>query len=153
MTKKPRPRAVIIDDDYLLRTLMGDVFKDRGYEVHSSAEPGLSSIFLDSQCSCPVGTHCTNIIITDINMPDMTGLEFIEHQKRNGCKVQNIAVMSGGWTDEKIEHAKRLGCHIFEKPFKIVEIEKWLDNCERKSDPDNKLSGLPINTIESTRNK
>ena len=135
MIEKPRPRAIIIDDDYLLRTLIDGVLKDRGYEVHGSSEPCLSSIFLDSKCSCPVENHCTDIIITDINMPDMTGLEFIEHQKRNGCKVKNIAVMSGGWTDERIEHAKRLGCHIFKKPFKIVEIEKWLDGCEKNQTP------------------
>ncbi len=148
MIGKLRPRAIVIEDDYSLRTLIDNVLTDRGYEVRDSSGPCLSSIFLDSKCSCPVGTHCTNIIITDINMPDMTGLEFIEHQKRNECKVQNIAVMSGGWTDEKIKHAKKLCCHIFEKPFKIDEIEKWLDGCERKSDPHNKLSDLPMHMIK-----
>jgi DNA-binding NtrC family response regulator len=86
-------------------------------------------------------------------MPDMTGFEFIEHQKRNGCKVQNVAVSSGRWTDEEIEHAKRLGCHIFEKPFKMDEIEKWLDDCEKKFDPNNKLSDLPIRMVKSAENK
>ena len=149
--EKPRPRAIVLEDDYLQRTLIDAVLKDRGYEVHGSSEPFFSPIFLESKCSCPVGTHCTNIIITDINMPNMTGLEFIEHQKRNGCKIQNVAMMSGGWTDEEIEHAKRLGCHIFEKPFKFDEIEKWLDDCEKKLDPDNKLSNLPIRMIDQRK--
>ena len=74
----------------------------------------------------------------------MPGLEFIENQKRNGCKVQNVAVMSGSWTDEELEHAKRLGCHTFNKPCKIYEIKKWLDACENKFDPNNKLSDLPF---------
>ena len=39
MIEKPRPRAIIIDDDYLLRTLIDGVLKDRGYEVHGSSEP------------------------------------------------------------------------------------------------------------------
>ena len=149
--EKPRPRAIVLEDDYLLRTLIDGALKDRGYEVHGSSEPFFSPIFLESKCSCPVGTHCTNIIITDINMPNMTGLEFIEHQKRNGCKIQNVAMMSGGWKDEEIEHAKSLGCHIFEKPFKFDEIEKWLDDCEKKFDPDNKLSDLPIRMINQRK--
>jgi CheY-like chemotaxis protein len=77
-------------------------------------------------------------------MPNMTGLEFIEHQKSNGCKVQNVAVMSGSWTDEEREHAKRLGCRTFKKPFKIDEIKKWLDACEKKLDSNSKLLDLPV---------
>ncbi len=138
-----RIRAIVLDDDYEMRTLIYDILKNRGYEVYGSSEPFFCPIYLDSECPCSVEHTCTTIIITDINMPNMTGLEFIEHQKRNGCKVQNVATMSGRWTDEEIEHAKRLGCHIFKKPFEIDEIERWLDDCEKKLDPNSKLSDLP----------
>ena len=150
--KLEKVRAVVVEDNYVLRTLIDVVLKNRGYEVHCSSEPFFCPVYLDSKCPCPVEIHCTNIIITDINMPGMTGLEFIENLKRNGCKVQHIAIMSGRWKDEEIEHAKRLGCHILEKPFKLDEIEKWLDNCERQFDPDNKLSDLPIHMIHSMEN-
>ncbi len=146
-------RAIVLDDDYVLRTLIDDVLKDRGYEVHGSSEPFFCPVYLNSKCPCPVETHCTDIIITDINMPNMTGFEFIENLKRNRCKIQKIAIMSGSWTDEQLEHAKRLGCHTFEKPFKLDEFEKWLDECEKKLDHDDKLSDLPIRMIKSKENK
>ena len=146
-------RAIVLDDDYILRTLINDILKNRGYEVHSSSEPFFCPVYLDSKCPCPVEHFCSNIIITDINMPNMTGFEFIENLKRNACKIQNVAIMSGRWTDEELEHAKRLGCHTFEKPFKIDEFVKWLDDCEKKLDPDNKLSDLPIRMIKSKKNK
>lgn len=79
-----RLRAVVLDDDYTIRTLVDGVLNERGYEVHGSSGPSTCPVFLDSKCSCSVNTHCTNIIITDINMP---GLEFIENQKINECKV------------------------------------------------------------------
>ena len=141
-------RAIVLDDDYTIRTLISDILEDRGYEVFDSSEPLSCPMYLDCECSCPVEHICTNIVITDINMPNMTGLEFIEHQKSNGCKVQNIAVMSGRWKGEEIEHAKRLGCYTFNKPFKIDEIEKWLDVCENKLDPNSKLSDLPVSRQE-----
>jgi CheY-like chemotaxis protein len=142
-----RIRAIVLDDDYVMRTLIYDILKNRGYEAYASSEPFFCPVYLDSECPCPVEHLCATIIITDINMPNMTGLEFIEHQKKNGCKIQNIATMSGIWTDEEIEHAKRLGCHIFKKPFEIDEIEKWLDGCEKKLDPNSKLSDLPRDVL------
>ncbi len=110
--KREKPRAIVLDDNYTIRTLVDGVLSGRGYEVHGSSEPLSCPIFLDSKCSCSDDTHCTNLIITDINMPYMTGFEFLENQKINGCKVKNIAVMSGRWTDEELQHAKSLGCHV-----------------------------------------
>jgi len=118
-------RAVVIDDEDVIRDLIYDILKKRGYEVYVSSDPLCCPIYLDCECPCPDEHYCTNIIITDINMVNMTGLEFIKHQKSHGCKVQNIAVMSGCWTDEDIEQAKSLDCHMFKKPFNIDEIEKW----------------------------
>jgi CheY-like chemotaxis protein len=143
-----RVRAIVIDDNYIFRTIIADVLKNRGYEVHGSAEPYFCPIFLERKCSCQVGTHCTDMIIIDINAPDMSGLDFIEHQKSMGCKVKNVALISGSWTDEELEHAKRLGCHTFNKPFKTDEIRKWLEACENKLDPNSKLSDLPVSRQE-----
>lgn len=142
-----RPRAMVLDDNYILRTIIANMLKNRGYEVHSSAEPYFCPIFLDRQCSCPVDTRCADFIIIDINAPNMEGLKFIETQKRNGCKIQNVAILTNRLTDEETEHARKLDCHIFWKPFKFDEIGKWLDDCERKFDPDIKLSDLPIRKI------
>ena len=127
-------RAIVLEDNDSLRTLMGGVLKDRGYEVYAFSEPFLSPVYRDSERPYTEEHTCPTIIITDIYMPNMTGFEFIEHQKSKGCKIQNIAIMSGRWTNENIKHAKRLGCHMFKKPFKIDEVEKWLDECEKELD-------------------
>ena len=140
---KVKIRAIVLDDEDVIRDLIYNLLKTRGYEAHASSEPLFCPIYLDSECPCPTEHICTSIIITDINMPNMTGFEFIEHQKSMGCKVQNVAVMSGSWTGEEIEHAKSLGCHMFKKPFKIDEIEKWLNECEKKLDHNSKLSDIP----------
>ncbi len=90
-----RIRAVVIDDEDVIRDLFFYIMKKRGYEVYTSSEPLFCPIYLDCECPCPVEHICTTIVITDINMPNMTGLEFIEHQKKNGCKVQNIVQYRG----------------------------------------------------------
>ncbi len=125
-------RAIVLEDNDSLRTLTCEILKDRGYEVYASSEPFLNPVYRDRERPCPEKHTCPTIIITDIDMPNMTGFEFIEHQKSKGCKIQYIAIMSGRWTNENIKHAKRLGCRMFEKPFKIDEVEKWLDECEKE---------------------
>ena len=131
---KMKIRAIVLDDDDTIRTLTSEILKDRGYEVCAFSEPFLSPVYLNSKCTCPDEHLCSTIVITDINMPNMSGLEFVEHQKNMGCKIQNIAVMSGRWTNEALAHASRLGCHTFNKPFKIDDIKKWLDACEKELD-------------------
>jgi len=134
--------VIVLDDDYTIRTLTCNILENRGYEVYAFSEPFLSPVYLNTNCTCPDEHLCTTIVITDINMPNMTGLEFIEHQKSIGCKIKNLAVMSGRWTDEALAHANRLGCHTFNKPFKRDEIKKWLDKCEKGLDQSNKLSKM-----------
>ena len=133
-------RAFVFDDDEQVRNVISELLKERGYEVHGFSEPGICPIYLEQRCPCLLDHTCADIIITDINMPYMTGLELIENQLRNGCKVKNIMVLSGSWTDAQVTYAKALGCKIFKKPFKIDEFFNWLDECERRLDPKRKLS-------------
>jgi YesN/AraC family two-component response regulator len=90
---------------------------------------------------------CVDIIITDVNMPNVSGLEFIKNQLKKGCKVKNIALMSGTWTDYESEYALRLGCQVFHKPFSLDELNKWLDDCEKKIDTNRDLSNWFLDQI------
>ncbi len=139
-------RAIVIDDDESLRTAISALLKKREYEVHAYPEPSLCPIFLECACHCPVEHACTSIIVIDVNLPNMTGLEFIESQKRHGCKVHNIAVMSAVWKEAELKLFESFGCKIFTKPFKRDELTNWLNECERNTDPNFKLSDLPCNT-------
>ena len=85
------------------------------------------------------GHTCADIIITDIDMPKITGLDFIENQLKRGCKVRNLATMSGSWSDSQMKRAAELGCKAFTKPFDINELMSWLNHCEKSIDPARRL--------------
>ncbi len=140
-------RVIVIDDDESLRTAIAAILKKQGYEVHAYPEPSLCPIYLNCACHCPVEHACTNVIVIDVNLPNMIGLEFIESQKGHGCKVQNIAVMSAVWKEDELKSFESYGCKIFTKPFKMDELTNWLDDCERNTDPNFKLSDLPRATL------
>jgi len=139
-------RAFVFEDNDALRDIISSILEGREYEVLSYSEPLLCPAYLDRECPCPAGSACGDIFITDNVMPNMTGLEFIENQMRHGCRAiaKNKAVISGAWTDAELERTKRLGCKTFEKPFKTRELLSWLDECEKRIDPNRSLSDLPL---------
>lgn len=134
-----KPRVLVFEDNEAVRSLVSSYMRERGYEVHEFSEPGACPSLLDRECPCPAGYICADIIITDIDMPNITGLEFIENQQKHGCKVRHFAVMSGSWSDAELTHAAELGCAIFNKPFRFNELSAWLDNCEKEIAPGRKL--------------
>lgn len=124
-----------MDDDGILRGLLRQILEGRGYEVLTFSNPGLCPLYNEGSCRCTDGEACGDIIISDVSMPNVSGLDFVERQKKMGCKVKNVALMSGAWSGSDVEKAKSLGCKVFQKPFPLAEIEEWLDECEKEIDP------------------
>lgn len=62
----------------------------------------------------------------------MTGLEFSARQMQGSKgKGGNRAVLSGTWSQEELCQAQQLGCKIFDKPYRIGDIEAWLEAREK----------------------
>ena len=106
-------------------------FDDRGYEVFTFPHPKSCGLVDIKTCSCPVSYACADLILTDLNMPFMKGLDFLEHQIKKGCRVRHMALMSGDIDAEVTERAKNLGIMIFEKPFTTKDLEDWIEIAEK----------------------
>ncbi len=137
-----RPRVLVFEDNDILRSALEFILDERGYEVFTFSNPSLCQIFDSPDYNCPVDHVCTDIIISDVNMPSKTGLELIKERRQKGCKVKYRALMSGDWTDSDLKYAQELGCRIFHKPFDIREMLKWLDDCVEKINSERRLSDL-----------
>lgn len=148
-----RPRALVFDDDSLIRHLLWRYLDRRGYEVFTFPDPGLCPLHAKDRCLCDQETTCTDIILSDLNMPNVKGLDFVEELFAKGCRCHNIALMSGAWSEHDVARANSLGCKLFSKPFTIAEIQKWLVQVEGRLTPDRKLlEGLSFRmSTESAR--
>ncbi len=124
-------RALVLDDNDIIRTLLSTVLMKRGYEVRSFSDPDSCPLFKVHGCSCTATEACADMILSDVRMPHVSGLEFIEKLRKNGCKVKHVAFISGSWTDIEYAKAKEMGCEIFNKPFNISILDRWLDSCEK----------------------
>lgn len=139
-----KPRIIVLEDDEVLRRRLSLLLKMHGYEVVSASDPTLCPVYSAPEKPCAHEGACTDFLLTDNRMPNMTGLEFVEVQTLRGCKghVVNKAVMSGTWSQEDREKAERLGCKVFSKPFSIEEIIVWLDEQKKLIPADRSLGDL-----------
>jgi two-component system chemotaxis response regulator CheY len=69
--------VLFVDDSLTQRQVMCDVIREAGYEV-LEAEDGLQALEVLAKAEGKV-----NLIVSDVNMPNMGGLEFVQAYKQN----------------------------------------------------------------------
>lgn len=116
--------ALLFEDNPLCRDLMTEILMEKDFKVTAYAG---SDSYVAQQKDC--NNCCTDTLITDNQMPGMSGLELIQWMNDRGCRLPNHrkAIISGSWSSEHYDQARQLGCKIFQKPASIDEIHQWLD--------------------------
>ena len=132
-------RVVLIEDNKAIRRLLSEIFDDRGYEIFGFSNPAICPLQMLPECRCDPNQTCTDMIVSDLNMPNITGLRFVENQKKKNCKCQHVVLMSGNWTEQDLLRAHELGCKTLAKPFTFQELYEWLDEVERSIEPTREL--------------
>lgn len=120
-------RVLIFDDDALIRKLLQEVCEQHGYEVFTFDHPGICPLHASNECPCGPENLCADAIISDLQMPVLKGLDFIESLLGKGCHCRHIALMTGYSSEEDVRRATQLGCKVFIKPFGDGEFEDWLE--------------------------
>ena len=125
-----RRRAVIFDDNDLIRRTLWFFFDQRGYEVFTFPEPSPCPLHVAQQCPCPEGTSCADLIISDVSMMGTNGIDYIETLIGKGCKQRHFALISGSFSETDLTRALKLGCALFTKPLDMEAIQKWVEFVE-----------------------
>jgi two-component system, chemotaxis family, chemotaxis protein CheY len=105
-------KVLVIDDDPGVRRVIRQALEDESIEV-VEAEDGQQGLRKFS-------THRPAVVVTDIVMPNMEGIETIPHLRTLSPSLRLIAISGGGRVAHKdfLETARRVGAdHILPKPF------------------------------------
>ena len=101
-------RILIAEDNTVSREMMGSILKTRGYSVTGAAD-GKTALDLASK-------HVFDLVLVDINMSPMGGLDFARHLRHAGNSTPIIAITGENAAGLEIQ-ASELGIqHILEKP-------------------------------------
>jgi len=109
------PSILIIDDDIQIRAFLRRVLEEAGYTVidSSNGSEGLRQFRLTP----------TDLVITDLLMPDRDGLEVTMALHRESPQVKIIALTGSAGEPDLLDVAKLLGAHrTMKKPISIMEL-------------------------------
>jgi two-component system response regulator PilR (NtrC family) len=118
------PRILVVDDERSMRELLAIVLRREGYEV-LLAENGRAAVeALERE---PI-----DILISDIKMPDLSGVEVLRAAKRVDQDILGIMITAFASTDTAVE-AMRLGaCDYLSKPFDVdvlrMKVREKIEN-------------------------
>ena len=116
------PKVLFIDDEpYVIEGLRTMVdWATYGFEICGHATNGQDGLEL-------LLTHQPELVITDIRMPGMSGLEVLKQARRAGCARMNFIILSGYDDFTYIKDAMRYGVSDYLlKPLDEEEIQEAL---------------------------
>jgi CheY-like chemotaxis protein len=129
-------RVIIFDDDPVIVKLYREIFLSLDYEVLTFTEPVVCPIYGENAAACSKMDPCADIMITDYQMPVMSGLDLLETQQDRGCKltVKNKTLITGYANTSISSRVKELGCAYFQKPMALSSLLAWVSECEARVD-------------------
>jgi len=124
------PRVLVVDDERSMRELLAIVLKREGYEVVLAENGRVAMTALES------GPF--DLLISDIKMPDMSGVDVLRAAKQLDPDVLGIMITAFASTETAIE-AMRLGaCDYLSKPFDMdllkMKVREKVENRHLKQE-------------------
>lgn len=114
-------RVLVVDDESMLRGVLRKMLERLGHEVFEAADGVLGAeAYAELR---------TDIVITDIVMPNKDGIRLIIELKEAFPDVRLIAMSGGARTSERdfLEVAKQYGVRqVLHKPFTRAELDAAL---------------------------
>jgi DNA-binding response OmpR family regulator len=127
LTSPSTPRILVVDDDAAFRFLLTDALQRFGYEVDVAEDGAIAWEMLRLK-------HY-NLLITDNNMPKMTGVELLEIM--HGARFVLPVIMATGKTpdDELASQSCPLPAAVLIKPFGRKLLLETVQDVLRRANP------------------
>ncbi len=107
-------KALIIDDDIIIREMLETFLKNEGFEVSSASDGKIAIEILQNEVF--------DIILTDLVMPNMNGIDFLKETLSFDIKTPIIVMTAFGTIQTAVEAMREGAFDYITKPFNLNEL-------------------------------
>lgn len=118
--EKKRYKILVVDDEPGIRELLSDLLSFLGYQCYEAANGVEALEVLDR--------NEFDLIISDIRMPRMNGIELLRAVKQRSLKVPILLISGYNLNDLDRITADEMANGFLKKPFEIEHIKTTLNN-------------------------
>jgi two-component system response regulator PilR (NtrC family) len=111
----PKNRIIVVDDEKAMRDFLKIMLAKEGYDVRTMASGDKALEYCKS--------NPFDLVITDVKMPGMSGVEFLKALRQFDDEVPVIMITAYASVDTAIEAMKAGAYDYFTKPFNVDEIK------------------------------
>jgi DNA-binding NtrC family response regulator len=109
-------KILVVDDEEGARELFNTILTDEGYEVSLAAS--------GDEALTQFKNQPFNLVITDIKMPVMDGLQLLQEIRKIGSKTDVIMVTAYGEVESYLKAMSLGAAEYINKPIRIKELKR-----------------------------
>jgi DNA-binding NtrC family response regulator len=111
--------VVVIDDQASMVKLLSKFLPKHGFTVRSFTNPAEAVVDIERQCP--------DIVLTDLRMPSMDGLELLTRVRQIDPRVPVLIMTAFGSVDSAVQAIKQGASDYITKPFNMDEVVLYLN--------------------------
>ncbi len=112
-------RVLVVDDDPIICHLIEEVLVQEGYTVDVS--------FSGTDALQMIQIYNYHLLITDLEMPGIDGLELIQKVKKQNSDIRAIMINDNTTVDLVTRPMRHRIDNYMKKPFNIIELKKVVE--------------------------
>ncbi len=116
-------RVLVVDDEESMREVCSEILDIAGYSVRTASNGREAIELLDEEL---------DLVLTDVNMPELGGLDFYTEAVRRDCLFQDKFLFMTG-DRRAIEMVSAMNSSFIKKPFRVKELLSAVDSAINKS--------------------
>ncbi|MBC8553411.1 MAG: response regulator [Candidatus Brocadiales bacterium] len=109
-------KILVVDDEPMICRLIEELLKGEGYQIDVS--------FSSADALEMIKKYNYHLLITDLKMPDIDGLELIQKAKEQNSEIRAIMVTGYTTVDTAVQSLRHGVDDYIAKPFNIIELKK-----------------------------
>jgi response regulator RpfG family c-di-GMP phosphodiesterase len=113
------PHLLVVDDEPAIRDLLSRALEEQGYRV-TAREDGASALEA-------LRRQEVAVLLTDLRMPGMTGLELIREAKRLRPRLGSVVMTAFASVDTALEALRQGADDYLTKPFALADVRRIVD--------------------------